>query len=50
MTLAFVTNDGDIEAANAAYAELAQELSAAVQESSTDDVLREPQALNCGER
>ncbi len=28
MTLAFVTNDGDIEAANAAFAELAQELSA----------------------
>ena len=28
MTLAFVTNDGDIEGANAAFAELAQELSA----------------------
>ena len=33
MTLAFVTNDGDIEAANAAFGELAQELSAAVQGS-----------------
>ena len=37
MTLAFVTNDGDIEAANAAFGELAQELSAAVQASSADD-------------
>ena len=33
MTLAFVTNDGDIEAANAAFGELAQELSAALQGS-----------------
>lgn len=51
MTLAFVTNDGAIEAANAAFVELAQELSATVQESSIDDaVLRGLLALNGGER
>ena len=33
MTLAFVTNDGAIEAANTAFVELAQELSATVPES-----------------
>ena len=32
MTLAFVTNDGDVEAADAAFRELAQELSAAAPE------------------
>ncbi|MCY3846157.1 MAG: serine hydrolase [Acidobacteria bacterium] len=40
MTLAFVTNDGDIEVANAAFGDLAQELSAAVlepAEPATDD-------------
>ena len=45
MTLAFVTNDGAIEAANTAFVELAQELSATVPESTRRaERLRSPDA------